>query len=149
MTENLADSTTLHKTVFLAASREVVWAYLTDKDRLGEWFHPGVDSLEAGKPYQLYKSDDRTSIMLRGDILVADRPSFLSYTGTVKPIGDLLTRLSWTLDEVPGGTRLSLLQEGVGEAAGDAALAALIKLDNGWDKHFSDLRRITETGVSS
>ena len=40
--------TTITKTIYIAASRETVWAYLTDKDKLGEWFHPAGDDLAVG-----------------------------------------------------------------------------------------------------
>ena len=38
-------TSTINKSIFLAASREVVWDYLTDKDKLGEWFHPAAANL--------------------------------------------------------------------------------------------------------
>ena len=50
-------TTTIIKTVFFAASRETVWSFLTDKDKLGEWYHPAEADLAAGEPYALYKVD--------------------------------------------------------------------------------------------
>jgi len=134
-------TTTINKTIFLAANRETVWQYLTDKDKLGEWFHPAAESLEEGKPYALLgDANDSESKMCWGDVLTAKKPSSLIYTFTVKPLGGAMTTVTWTLEDAAGGTRITLEHDGIGEAAGDAALGLLMALDDGWDKHFSKLR---------
>lgn len=134
-------TTTINKSIFLAADRETVWQYLTDKDKLGEWFHPAAESLVEGKPYTLLgDANDSSSKMCWGDVLTAKKPSSLVYTFIVKPLGDAKTTVSWTLEEAAGGTRVTLVHEGVGKAAGEAALGLLRALDEGWDKHFSKLR---------
>ena len=46
-------TTTINKSIFLAVSRDTVWEYLTNKDKLGEWFHPAAANLEEGKPLEL------------------------------------------------------------------------------------------------
>ena len=48
---------TLHKTIFLNASPEIVWQFLVDKDKLGMWFHPAESNLESGKDYALTSTD--------------------------------------------------------------------------------------------
>jgi len=134
-------TTTITKTVFFAASRETVWAFLTDKDKLGEWFHPASANLEQGQPYALLSdSNDPESKVCWGDVLTADKPSSLVYTLTVKPLGGALTTVTWLLQEAAGGTRLTLTHEGIGEAAGEAALGLLSALEKGWDEHFVKLR---------
>ena len=134
-------STTISKSIFLNAPRETVWAYLTDKDKLGEWFHPADADLTEGTPYALLgDAADSTSKMCWGDVLRAQKPSFLSYTFTIKPMGGAMTTVNWTLEEAAGGTRVTLVHEGIGEAGGEAALGLLMALDEGWDKHFSKLR---------
>ena len=134
-------TTTINKSIFLNAPRETVWAYLTDKNKLGEWFHPAVADLTEGNPYTLLgDAADADSKMCWGDVLSAKKPSFLSYTLTVKPLGGAMTTVSWTLEEAAGGTRVTLVHEGIEEAAGDSALGLLMALDKGWDEHFSKLR---------
>ena len=135
--------TTINKSIFLKATREAVWGYLTDKDKLGEWFHPADANLTEGKPYALLgDATDSNSKVCWGDVLVAKKPSFLSYTFTVKPMGGAMTTVSWTLEDAAGGTRVTLTHEGIGEASGDAALGLLMALDKGWDEHFAKLRGI-------
>lgn len=139
-------TTTINKTIFLAANRETVWEYLTDKDKLGEWFHPATESLVEGKPYTLLgDAQDSSSKMCWGDVLTSIKPSSLIYTFTVKPLNGAMTTVSWTLEEAAGGTRVTLVHEGVGEAAGEAALGLLTALDKGWDEHFLKLRSLVAT----
>jgi len=134
-------ATTISKTIFLAASPEAVWEYLTNKDKLGEWFHPAADNLVEGQPYALLgDANDSDSKMCWGDVLSAKKPTTLVYTFTIKPLGGATTTVNWTLEEAAGGTRLTLVHEGIGEAAGEAALGLLMALDDGWDKHFGKLR---------
>lgn len=136
-------TTTINKSIFLAAPRETVWQYLTDKSKLGEWFHPAADNLVEGKPYALLgDANDSESKMCWGEVLTANEPSTLVYTFTIKPLGGAMSTVSWTLEEAAGGTRVTLVHEGLGEAAGDAALGLLTALDEGWDKHFSKLRGV-------
>jgi len=133
-------STTINKSIFLSAPKEVVWEFLTNKDKLGQWFHPAAANLEQGKPYTLLSDPkDTESKICWGEVLTADKPDSLSYTFTVGPLGGAMTTVHWTLEDAAGGTRVSLVHEGVGDA-GDAALGLLMALDNGWDKHFAKLR---------
>ncbi len=139
-------TTTINKSIFLAASRETVWEYLTNKDKLGEWFHPAAANLEEGKPFELLgDASDANSKMCWGDVLSAKKPASLSYTFTIKPLGTATTTVTWTLEEAVGGTKVTLVHEGISEASGDAALGLIMALDNGWDKHFGKLREILTT----
>jgi len=134
-------TTTIRKTLFLKAKRETVWQYLTDKNKLGEWFHPAEENLVEGKPYALLGvAGDSSSKMCWGDVLTAEKPSSLIYTFTIKPMGGAMTTVKWTLEEAAGGTRVTLVHEGIGEAGGEAALGLLMALEEGWDKHFAKLR---------
>jgi len=134
-------TTTINKTIFLAASRETVWQFLTDKDKLGQWFHPAAQNLIEGQPYELLSDlNDADSKICWGEVLTAKQPSELIYTFTVKPLGGNMTTVKWTLEEAAGGTRVTLVHEGISEAAGDAVLGLLTALDKGWDEHFMKLR---------
>jgi uncharacterized protein YndB with AHSA1/START domain len=142
-------ATTIRKTIFLASSRDTVWQYLTDKDKLGEWFHPASSNLIEGQPYTLLKdATDPESKICWGEVLSASRPSKLSYTFTVGPMSGAMTTVTWTLEDVAGGTRLTLVHEGIGDT-GDAALGLLMALDKGWDEHFSKLRTHATDSVAA
>lgn len=136
-------NTTLTKSVFLAASRETVWDFLTKKDKLALWFHPAENDLKLGADYSLVQIADDGSLSKQcwGTVLEMDAPSHLKYSFTIKPLSGAMTDVTWTLESLPGGTKLSLSHEGISEAAGDAALGLLMALDNGWDCHIIEMRK--------
>ncbi len=132
---------TITKTVFLKAPRETVWAFLTEKEKLATWFHPPEDDLAEGRDYALM-GDERDGGRTRqcwGTVQHWDPPAKLVWSFTVKPLNGAMTTVTWLLDDVPGGTRLTLRHEGVG-VAGEAALGLLTALDKGWDGFFARLR---------
>lgn len=135
---------TIVKTIFFAASREIVWSYLTDKNKLGEWFHPAENDFVEGEDYKLVgKGDDGQSIdIIWGKVLTMQAPSKLVYTFIIGPFEGKVTTLYWDLEEVAGGTRVTLKHEGVASASGQAALNVLQSLDTGWDEHFARLRAV-------
>jgi len=132
----------INKSIFLAASRETVWSYLTEEEKLALWFHPADADLVKGRDYALIQqADDGTETKICwGDVLSMQKPSSLVYTFTVKPLNGAMTTVSWTLEEIHGGTKLSLKHEGIGEAAKDVAFGPLMALDKGWDEHLAKLR---------
>ena len=133
---------TINKSIILNAPRETVWSYLTDKNKLGQWFHPAKADLAEKQDYTLIKKeeDGSTTNMCWGNVLQMNEPSLLVYTFTVKPLGGAMTTVTWTLEEIRGGTKLSLAHEGLEAAAGEAAMGLLMALDTGWDKHLASLR---------
>lgn len=135
-------NTTIEKSIYLKASPEVVWSYLTDKDRLAEWFHEAAADLEPNRDYQLISRSDNgvTEKVCWGTVLAMEPHTHLKYTFTVKPLNGALTTVTWRLEQVHGGTRLSLLHEGIEAAAGEAAMSLLLALDRGWDDHLSRMR---------
>lgn len=66
-----------------------------------------------------------------GKVLRADPHDDLEYTFTIAPMGDAVSTVKWTLEEVPGGTRLSLEHSGLRPGAGTFGLT--LALDKGWD----------------
>ena len=141
----MSDSTII-KTIFLNADAETVWRFLTDKDKLGEWFHSADTNLTAGNDYVLSGQADDGSEVRKcwGSVMESKRAEKLVYTFTIEPLGGAMTTVTWLLKEMHGGTQLTLRHEGVAAAAGDAALPLLLALDVGWDAHFARLRDIAK-----
>ena len=144
-------NTTLTKTYFFAASRETVWSFLTEKDKLEKWFHPTTDDLEEGKDYAFVKRyDDGEEVrQCWGTVLQMDKPNKLVYSFAVEGLKGAFTTVTWVLDEIPDGTRLTLQQEGIEEAAGSAAMGLLLGLDKGWGKFIDSLRDFLESNISA
>lgn len=135
-------TTAITKTVFFNATRETVWDYLTDKDKLGEWYHPAIENLAANSAYKLYKkdTDPQGDAIIWGDVKEMQAPAKLVTTFCISPFGGKETVVTWVLEDAAGGTRLTVTHEGISEAMGDAALGLLQALDKGWDEHFQQLR---------
>lgn len=144
-------NTTISKTYVFAASRETVWSFLTEKDKLAQWFHPATADLTEGEAYALVEKQKDGSEVKQcwGTVLEMDKPSTLVYSFTLGPLNGAMTTVTWTLEEIQNGTRLTLKHEGIEEAAGEAAIGLLLALDKGWDEHVDSLRSLLNTKVSS
>lgn len=129
--------TTIRKAIYLQASREVVWDYLTQPDKLATWFHAPKTPLAEGRKLEMFGTESGDKLIW-GDVKVARAPEYLEYSFTVKPMGDAVSTVKWTLETVAGGTRLSL--EHVGLPQGADAFGLTLSLDKGWDEHIARMR---------
>ena len=129
--------TTLRKSIYLKAPRQMVWDYLTRPEHLAKWFHAPKAPLAEGQPFACYgaESGDR---LIWGTVHVADAPNRLEYSFTVAPMGDAVSTVRWVLEDVPGGTRLSLAHSDLPK--GVDAFGLTLALDEGWDKHLQQMR---------
>ncbi|MFD3189444.1 SRPBCC domain-containing protein [Sedimentitalea sp. HM32M-2] len=136
--------TVIRKSIYLRATPEQVWAYLTDPDKLALWFHRPEAPLQQGEALQMYGTDSG-DLLIWGAVKVARPPEYLEYSFAVKPMGDAVSLVKWTLRPVPGGTRLSLEHSGLPQ--GVEAFGLTLSLDKGWDDHIARMRAsLHETG---
>ena len=137
---------TITKTIILAAPRETVWAFLTQRDKLAQWFHRSDVDLSEGQDYALLeKTDDGADMTVCwGTVLQMDAPSKLVYSFTVRPLDGAMTTVTWILDEVGDGTRLTMQHTGLEEV--DAPFGLMMALDAGWDQHMGSLRNTIASG---
>lgn len=135
-------ATTLNKSIYLKATPAQVWDYLTDPDKLATWFHKPKAPLAPGR-YAMYGTESGNKLMW-GDVLVSEPFERLEYTFTIKPMGDATSTVKWTLAEVAGGTRLSLVHEGL--PVGEEAFGLTLALDKGWDEHLARMRAHAHDG---
>lgn len=129
--------TNIVKTIFIDANPETVWSYLTDKDKLGEWFHGADVNLEEGSNYQLL--GDEGNKICWGQVLEANAPTRLAYTFTHNPLEGIESTVIFELCPAHGGTLLTLTHKGLDKALSNP-LQMLISHDKGWDDHFGRLR---------
>lgn len=128
--------TTIQKSIYLRASPEQVWTYLTDPEKLAIWFHKPKETLAPGA-YAMFGVESGDKLMW-GDVLVSEPHTRLEYTFTIAPMGSAVSTVKWTLDAVSGGTRLSLRHEGLPQGA--EAFDLTLALDKGWDDHLARMR---------
>ncbi|MCX7560870.1 SRPBCC domain-containing protein [Sulfitobacter sp. F26204] len=130
-------TTTLTKSIMLRASRDDVWAYLTQPEKLALWFHAPKAPLVQGQPFEMIGAESGT-LTIWGDVITARPPEYLEYTFTIRPMGEATSHVRWTLEAVAGGTRLSLEHAGLPDGA--AAFDLIFSLDKGWEDHMARMR---------
>ncbi len=128
---------TIRKQIFLNAAPEQVWEYLTQPEKLGLWFHRPETPLAEGEKLEMFGTESG-DLLIWGEVKVADPPRRLEYSFTVKPMGDAVSLVKWSLEPVAGGTRLSLEHSGLPESADTFGLT--LALDKGWDDHIARMR---------
>ena len=129
--------TVIQKSIYLNATKEQVWAYLTDPDKLAIWFHVPKKPLSDGEEYEMFGAESGNKLMW-GKVLTATPHDYLEYTFTIAPMGDATSTVKWTLEEVAGGTHLSLEHSGLPQGA--EAFGLTLALDKGWDEHMGRMR---------
>jgi len=128
--------TILQKSIYLKATPAQVWAYLTEPAKLAIWFHKPKAALVEGE-YEMFGAESGDKLMW-GEVLLAEPFSRLEYTFTIAPMGDMVSTVRWNLEEVAGGTRLSLSHDGL--PPGEEAFGLTLALDKGWDDHLARMR---------
>ena len=128
------------KTVFLRVSPKIAWGYLTQADKLALWFHAPTKDLQDGQPYTLFGAESGDEICW-GLVKKMKPYTLLTYSFSVKPFPAIETEVEWVLDEVEGGTRITMRHSGM-MGAGIEGFDMLTAVDGGWDGHFAKMRGI-------
>ena len=131
--------TILQKSIYLKATPAQVWAHLTEPEKLAIWFHKPKTALVEGE-YEMLGAESGDKLMW-GKVLLVEPFTRLEYTFTIAPMGDAVSTVRWRLEEVAGGTRLSLSHEGLPQ--GEEAFGLTLALDKGWDDHLARMRAST------
>ena len=128
--------TVLQKTIYLKAAPAKVWEYLIDPEKLAIWFHKPKAALTEGA-YEMFGAESGDRLMW-GELLVAEPFTRLEYTFSIAPMAGRSSTVKWALEEVAGGTKLSLRHEGLPQ--GEEAFGLALALDKGWDDHLARMR---------
>ena len=132
----------LVKTLFLKAPIERVRAYLTEPEKLGEWFHKGKQEFTVGGPWAVLGESENE--VCYGEVLdmqfsPGNEKALLIHTFTHPYLEDTPTKCQWVLRSVDEGTILTLTHSGF-EAYPGGAFDMTANHDSGWDGHFAKLR---------
>ncbi|MFY0638008.1 SRPBCC family protein [Maricaulis maris] len=134
----------IEKSVFLKASPDRVWDFLTRPELLARWFHPADTELVPNAAFALLSNSGDGTKVCWGEVLEAEPPTRLVYSFTHQWLEGHQTRVEWTLSPVASGTLLQLVHDGF-EGAPVDVFDSLCGHDAGWDEHFAKLReRIVE-----
>ncbi len=131
------------KTLFLKAPPEHVWKFLTEADRMAEWFHRGANDLAEGGDYILQTNSygKEGEKLCWGKVLEMKKPERLVHTFTHGMLQGVETTCTWTLEKVMGGTILTLVHDGWDKVE-EGAFGMAANHDSGWDEHFARLRKV-------
>mgnify|MGYP003494374267 CR=1 FL=1 len=108
----MAESQIRHS-ITIAAPIDVVWAEIT---KIGTRQRAQLDSVletsfRPGDPLY-YKSEDGSRIFMVGRVLEFDPPTTFRHTQILTMRDDPLTVVTWQLEAVPEGTRVTLVNSG-------------------------------------
>lgn len=134
----------LQKTIYLKADSDTVWDYLTQPDRLAEWFQKPSAPLVEGGALEMFGRDSGDRVIW-GKVRVARQSEYLECSFSVKSMSDAVSLVKWHLAAVECGTRLSLEHEGLPETTEGFGL--ILVLNNGWDEHLAKMRKALHAPV--
>ncbi|KAJ55289.1 hypothetical protein ACMU_11360 [Actibacterium mucosum KCTC 23349] len=137
--------TTISKSVFLPATRMVVWQYLTDPAKMERWFHPADAPLAEGQDYTLRNGRDGDR-MCWGKVIEMRAPEYMKWDFTVGPMEGAMSTVEWHLADAPGGTRLTMAHAGLPETA--EAFGLVLALDKGWHAFLGNLHVLAEADAT-
>ncbi|MHB1211714.1 MAG: SRPBCC domain-containing protein [Candidatus Nanopelagicales bacterium] len=131
----------IRHSITIAAPIDRVWAEIT---KVGSRQRAQLDSvLETsfvpGDPLY-YRSEDGSRIFMVGRVVACDPPTTFSHTQVLTMRDDPLTVVTWTLEPVPEGTRVTLTNSGW------PADARMEKVDSTWKGILASLKAVVETG---
>ena len=136
----------IEKQVVLRAPRSRVWKALTDYREFGAWFQARLDTpFVAGQPISgqmTYPGYEH----LRFDGVVEQMvpESFFSFRwqpGADPKPGEPETLVEFTLEDVPGGTRLTLAESGFDRFPPERRAQVVRDNDGGWDEQMGNIGR--------
>ena len=136
----MADREIRHS-IIISAPIEAVWAEIT---KVGTKQRAQLDSVldtsfAPGDPLY-YRSEDGSRVFMVGRVLVCEPPTVFSHTQVLTMRDDPLTVVTWTLEPVEGGTRVTLVNSGW------PADAKMDKVDSTWQGILVALKSVIETG---
>ncbi len=136
-----ASSEVLRHSITIAAPIEKVWAEIT---KVGARQRAQLDSVletsfRPGDPLY-FRSEDGSRTFMVGRVLECDPPTIFSHTRVLTMRDDPLTVVSWRLEAVAEGTRVSLIN------GGWPADAKMEKVDATWKGILASLKQVVETG---
>lgn len=141
MAESSPETKELRQAITVSAPIETVWAEIT---KVGAKQRAVLDavldtSFKPGDPLY-YRSEDGSRVFVVGRVVECSPPHRFVHTQLLTMRDDPLTTVTWQLEEIPGGTRVTLIHSGW-PADHDAG-----KVDKTWAGILTSLKRIVETG---
>jgi len=125
----------IRREIVLPVERERAWALLTEPAELREWFAEEVDlTPEPGTPLRVESGGQ----VREGEVEDVEPERRLSFRWDDGATG-VPSRVEWTLDDAPGGTRVTVVEEPL--VALDAVARAEVASWTSWPARLTGLAR--------
>ena len=127
----------VERETLVEASPDEVWEALTDEDRLEEWLGPDVelDPTEGGEIAVRDGDDERT-----GTVETVEELERLTFTWTRPGEGESF--VEFTIEALPGGSRVTVVETPTRSAATSTAAGSTAMAIAGWGPALTRLRRL-------
>jgi uncharacterized protein YndB with AHSA1/START domain len=125
----------VERETLVEASPEEVWEALTDEDRLEEWMAPDVelDPVEGGE-IAVRDGDDERS----GTVETVEEGERFAFTWSRPGEGESF--VEFTIEALPGGSRVTVVETPTHSAATSAAAGSIATTGGGWGPRLAGLR---------
>jgi uncharacterized protein YndB with AHSA1/START domain len=128
---------TIERKMTFELPREVVWAAITDPEQIGRWFGTSAElDLRPGGEGSFYW--EHLDVTTPVTVEAVEPPARFAYRwepGGVSQ-GGPTTLVEFRLEEIPGGTRLTLIESGFSQFGPESWQGNEL----GWDAELGDLR---------
>lgn len=139
----------IEKSIVLRASRSRVWRALTDSQEFGSWFRAEIEGkFEVGatvKARSLYPGHEHQTWQMRVEEMVPE--SFFAFIwpqdAEAKDLSNS-NRVEFRLEEVPEGTRLTMVESGFDRMPEDRRMTVWRDNDQGWTLQMENIARHVE-----
>jgi uncharacterized protein YndB with AHSA1/START domain len=138
----------IEKTVILKAPRTRIWRALSDAKEFGEWFKVKLDAefTPGATVYGTITYPGYEGLRLEMVIERMEPERLFSYRWHPgDPRGDYsaepMTLVEFTLEDVPGGTRLTIVESGFDKIPLSRRAAAFRMNDDGWTEQIDNIQR--------
>jgi len=125
---------------------ETIWSAITKAEEISTWFLEADFKAEIGYKYTFNSSAKECSPII-GEVLSAD-PYTLIYTWIVKDT-PAKTTVTWILEPIENGTKLSLEHSGISNYTGETAIAMFDSFNGGWDNCINGLTAYLKQEVNA
>lgn len=128
--------------VDIRATVEEVWAEIVRSGSVSRVFFDTIldGEVKPGAAYR-YTTPDGKRAFIKGRFLEVDPPRRLVKTFRILGMMKSETRVTWTLEPIPAGVRVTLVQEDLDPASKDGKNVA-----KGWTAILANLKAMRETG---
>ncbi len=128
----------VERDTLVEASPEEVWEALTDEDRLEEWLAPDVelDPVEGGEIAVRDGDDERA-----GTVETVEESERFAFTWSRPGEGESF--VEFTIEALPGGSRVTVVETPIDSAATNTAAASSALAAGGWGSRLARLSHAT------